>query len=492
MRRIPSRRPTGSAVDSLLLASVKIVSLGSTMANTMILSHSLSLTDYGTYAQGVLLVTICSDSTILGMADAVNYFFNRGGQRRLSRAYVRAIVMIQAVVGVVTALAMLIAQGAIGDYFNNPLLPPLIVLLMARPMLTNMTSVFQVLIVSIGQARVIAIRNLVLAALKFIAVLITATITSDLAILFAMLLALDAVSLLWFWDSFRRWQYPVWPSLPSRRRIRQILGLALPMGVYVLTATFMRQIGALVIGMNEPTERYAVYSNASMVLPLDLISASFLTVIVPIVTRYIGADQKERIRDLFRHYLAVGYLTTGTFAVACLVVAPEVVQVLYGARYLDGLAVFCLYLVTAMVRFASLSLILSAAGRTRALMVVSLAAVAANAVLCPLLYALIGFIGPAVASVVVNAAMTWALLRLSLKEIGGSLRSAFDPPDLGIYALSALAAAAAGAGARWALVSGGAPAPVTAVIVFTAVTAAVLALNRRSLIGSLRAINAMK
>ena len=50
----------------------------------------------------------------------------------------------------------------------------------------------------------------------------------------------------------------------------------------------------------------------------------------------------------------------------------------------------------------------------------------------------------------------------------------------------------AGAGARWALLSIGAPVPVIAVIVFTAVTAAVLALNRRSLMGSLRAINAMK
>ena len=66
---------SGSAVDSLLLAGVKFVTLGSTMANTMILSRSLSLEAYGTYAQGVLVVALCADATVLGLVDAVNFFF---------------------------------------------------------------------------------------------------------------------------------------------------------------------------------------------------------------------------------------------------------------------------------------------------------------------------------------------------------------------------------------------------------------------------------
>ena len=178
---------------------------------------------------------------------------------------------------------------------------------------------------------------------------------------------------------------------------------------------------------------------------------------------------------LFR---SVGCLTTVTFSVACLVVAPEVIQVLYGARYLPGYTVFCLYLVTAMVRFASLSLILSASGRTKALMVVSLVAVAVNAVLCIVLYSLIGFVGPALASVVVNVGMAVVLVRLSLREIDGGLATAFDPRAVGTYVLTTLAAAAAGYGLRWVLGSLGLPVPVIAAIVMCAVSAAVLALNQ--------------
>ncbi|WP_136313786.1 oligosaccharide flippase family protein [Actinomyces procaprae] len=494
-RAVNKRRPrlkSGTSTDSLLLAAVKIVTLASAMVNTMILSHSLSLTSYGTYAQGVLLVAVCSDGTILGMVDAVNYFFNRGGPNASARDYVRTILGLQTVIGLVTAAVLVAARGAISGYFSNPLLEPLIVLLALRPMLTNMMSMLQVLVVSIGRARAIAVRNLGFSALKLTAVLITALVTSSIAVLFIMLLALDLASVLWFWDCFRRWKYLLLPTRPRWALTRDILGFALPMGVYVMTSSVMRQVGALVIGMHEPTERYAVYANASTVLPLDVIPASFLTVIIPIVTRYLGAGRKDLVRRLFRNYLAVGYLTTVTFCVAAMVVAPEVIQVLYGARYLGGLAVFRLYLITTMVRFAGLSLILSAAGRTRTLMAVSLVAIAANIVACPTLYALLGFVGPAAASVAVNLVMTLTLLRLSLKEIDGGLASAFDVRTLGRYVLTTAAAALGGQALRMLLHTLGVPVLGVAVAVLCGVSAAVLLLNRGAVITSLREINAMK
>ena len=108
------RPRSGSAVDSLLLASVKLVTLGSTMANTMILSHSLSLEAYGTYAQGVLLVTLCADATILGLADAVNFFFNRDSRESATREYVNSVFVLQIVIGVATAAALVALRGAVG------------------------------------------------------------------------------------------------------------------------------------------------------------------------------------------------------------------------------------------------------------------------------------------------------------------------------------------------------------------------------------------
>ena len=483
---------SGSSVDSLLLAGVKLVTLSTGIVSTMVLSHSLSLHAYGTYAQGVLLVTLCADATVLGLADAVNYFFNREGGRGSSREYVRTVVVLQVLTGLSTALVLVALRGVIGGYFSNDDLVPLVVLLALRPMLTNMTTVLQVLVVSIGRARTIAVRNLVFSALKLSAVVVTALLTSSIAILLAMLLVLDVLSVLWFWDTFRRGAFAITLMRPHRDRVKEVLAFCLPMAVYVMTASLMRQIGALVIGMNESTQMYAIYANCTAILPFDVVAASFLTVIIPVVTRYVGAGRHERVLELFRHYLTVGYLTTVTFCVACLVVAPEFIEVLYGERYLPGGTVFRLYLLTAMIRFAGLSLILSASGRTRTLMAVSLVSVAANAVLCPVLYEVMGFVGPALASVAVNLVMAAALLRLSVRQLGGRISSVLPARGLGAYAVSAAGAGLAGCALRSALLGLGLPVAAVAALVFCAVSAAVLALNAAPLTASLRAINSMK
>ena len=105
------------------------------MANTMILSRSLSLEAYGTYAQGVLLVALGADATVLDLINAVNYFFNRDRRQDVAREYVNSIFVIQTAIGLVTAVLLVALRGAIGGYFSNPMLPALVVLLALRPML---------------------------------------------------------------------------------------------------------------------------------------------------------------------------------------------------------------------------------------------------------------------------------------------------------------------------------------------------------------------
>lgn len=60
----------------------------------------------------------------------------------------------------------------------------------------------------------------------------------------------------------------------------------------------------------EHTEILSVYTNAAKVLPFDMLTASFLTVLIPIVTRQIRAERFEDARVTLKAYLRVGYLAT--------------------------------------------------------------------------------------------------------------------------------------------------------------------------------------
>lgn len=492
MRLGSIKRLQGASVDSLLLAFVKFFTLGTGIINTMILSHSLSLQAYGTYSQGNLIVTLCANATVLGLADAANYFFNRGKGEKQLESYVNTVLTLLLVVGSATALGIIVGQQFIIGYFNNPLLQPIFIYIAFRPMLINMTSVLQVLVVSIGKAKMIAVRNAVFSALKLLAVLLTALVTSSVMVLFAILLALDLLTVAWFWSIFRRERFAIRPVVLHGRLVREILAFSISMALYVLTNSFTRQLGALVIGANESTDSYAIYANCATLLPLDVVSASFLTVMVPLVTRYIGRGDLEQARALFKNYLSVGYLTTVTFSVACLVVAPEMVRLLYGERYLPGLPVFMLYLISGMVKFANLSLILSASGKTKTLMTVSIVSVVVNAVACVAGYSLIGFEGPAVATVIVYVATMGVLLMFSLRELGGNLTDAFDGKAVAFYGVTAAAAALLGCVVKRALNSIGSPWLLTTCVVAVFVVAAILLINKKQLKTSLQNINKMK
>lgn len=482
----------GASADSLLLAFVKFFTLGTGIVNTMFLSHSLSLAAYGTYSQGNLIVVLCADATILGLADAANYFFNRESASGRTKDYVNTVFTTQLVVGAMTTAGILVGQGAIVGYFDNPLLQPVFVYIALRPMLTNMTSVLQVLVVSVGKAKAIAVRNAAFSFLKLIAVLFTALVTSDVVILFALLLALDLATVLWFWAIFRKDGFALRPIRLQTNLVKEILGFSIPMAVYVLATSLTRQTGALVIGANESTEVYAIYSNCAMALPLDVVSASFLTVMIPLVTRYIAQGERGRALELLRHYLAVGYQTTATFSVACLVVAPDLVRILFGEDYLPGLVVFRLYLIAAMVRFANLSLILSASGKTRTLMIVSIVSVIVNGAACLVGYGLVGFEGPALAAVVVNVVTMVALLSLSLSALEGRFSDAFEKRAVLKYLLTVACAGAIGFMVRNSLDWLGVPWAVAAVTVALFVVGSVFLMNRKSISASLKAINSMK
>ena len=65
------------------------------------------------------------------------------------------------------------------------------------------------------------------------------------------------------------------------------------MGIYVLTNSLCRDIDKMLIGGWYNTDQYAIYANCATLLPFDIISASFLTILIPILTRYFG----ERVQN---------------------------------------------------------------------------------------------------------------------------------------------------------------------------------------------------
>lgn len=66
----------GASWDSVFLTFVKLVTTLTAILQTKILSVGLSLSDYGTYSQANVVVSVCTAILLLGLVDAINYFYN--------------------------------------------------------------------------------------------------------------------------------------------------------------------------------------------------------------------------------------------------------------------------------------------------------------------------------------------------------------------------------------------------------------------------------
>lgn len=482
----------GSATDSILLAAVKLMTVAGALVTTMVLAHRLSLDLYGTYAQANLVITVASTATILGLADAVNFFFNRESEPDRGRAFADTIFTLQIIIGIVSAAVIIIAGPLLVSYFDNALLAALWPYIALRPLLANIGLSLQVLTISVGKAKSIALRNAAFSVLKLLSAVVISGVTADLRVLLLALLVLDLLSAGWFWYTLVMAKVRVRVVLPRWRDTRAIFAFSIPMGIYVATSVFGREVDKVVIAAHFDAEWYAIYANAAIILPLDIVSSSFLVVMIPILTRYLSQRHLTDARDLFKHYLAVGYLTTATFALACLLVAPDLIQVLYGEKYLPGVDVFRLYLVSSILRFAAASLVLSASGRSRLLMYVSLATMVLSSFLSVLGFELLGFVGPAWAAVLVALIGTSAILGLSVRQLEARWTEVFD--------LRALAYFVVVSGALFALSFGGVSylkglveTPLSRVLIFAPAFVLIsMALNFKQLSASLRAINSMR
>lgn len=413
-----------NSTDVLLLVFVRVITILGNFISVAILSRALSLSDYGIYSAGNLIVSVASSVILLGFSDAGNYYYNLGKENRES--YINTIFFLQFVMGLVCAAVIMIANGAITSYFHNPALKGMYIYLIFRPMLANMTVTLQPLQTAVGKARAIALWNLVVMLMKLAMVFITAYLTHDVLTVFIALLAVDIVSVVYYSESFRKNAFRIRWFRIDRTLIKEILEFSIPMGIYILANSLMKDTDKLVIGYFGTAEALAIYTNCSAQLPVCIISTAFLAVALPMITKSIQRSENAIAVRLCSAYLKIGYITTTILGMACIVLAPEAIKLLYGSKYLDGRGVFIAYVVVDMIRFANTTIVLTAKGRTKTLMAISITSLAVNAVLNIIIYKAVGFVGPAIATVIVSIATTYVLLKCSADTIETTVTGMLD------------------------------------------------------------------
>ncbi len=439
----------GIAVDSVWLTVTKLMTSFISIATTKLLAVEFSLADYGTYSQGLLIMSTATNLSILGLADGVNYFYNGCNDKEQSRKNVNTVFFIQSIVGTLCAIIIAASSGLITEYFDNPELSGVYLYIMFMPLLANFLSMYQVLFVSIGKSKSIAIRNLLLSIIKLVSVAVAATVTKDIKTVFLFTLVTDIVQVAYFTIVFANTKFAVNPFSIDKHKVKEILSYCLPLAVYILTNALNRDIDKYVISYFTDTESLAIYTNAAKVLPFDLLTTSFATVMIPVITKFVVNNEYEKSRNLYKNYLNFAYTTTWIIAFGAIVCSKELMLILYDKKYVAGLGIFIVYVLVDMIRFANVAIVLRAKGKTKELMIYSLAMLGLNFILNIILFKVMGLIGPAIATLLVTLGMNTAMLLHGSKIINCKLTQLIDFKDMFKLIVELAVVGAAAFGIRW-------------------------------------------
>lgn len=420
------RLRSGVSSDAILLMLVKLVTMVVGFAVTRLLSQYLSIYDYGTYSQALLLVSTVSSLTVLGMLDGVNYFYCSQQDPQQREKCIATIFACQCIVSTLAGFILMALSGTLVAYFENPGLRRLLVFCVLLPLFQNLLGMLQILLVSVGRAKLLAARNLVVSLVRLGAVLLVISVLQDVRIVLLTTLLLDVLQILFFVLILRGNGCTIRLCMVDFDLVKEIFAYCVPMAIFVAVNGLNRDLDKYVIALLTDTETVAVYTNASKQLPFDIIATSFCTVLIPKITRFIAQQNFREAKSLYRLFLEIAYMTTTMLCGAALAAAPQMVRLLYSEKYMAALDLFKIYILVDVVRFASITLILSAAGKTRLLMALGLTTLGMNGVLNVAFYYLWGVNGPAVATLVTSLTMGIVLLSFSARELKGKLRDLFD------------------------------------------------------------------
>lgn len=412
--------------DAAILAAVRLMTMGLSFITTRVLSTYLSKFEYGTYSQVLLIVSTTVSLTMLGFIDAANFYYCGTKETEKRESYIATILTLQCCTGTLAGAAILLLSGPICKYFGNQELRKYLIFAAILPLLQNGTSLLQVLFVSVGKARRLAIRNLIVSLVQLACAIAVGMYLRNIGLIFAVSVTLNVGQILFFIWSLRKSGCCIRLTSCDFGLSGSILKYSIPMAVFTIVNTLNRDLDKYLISAMSDTETLAVYSNAAKVLPFDILLVSFMTVLLPYITRQIAGKRYDEAIETYRTYLEISYVSTALLAFGVLVAAPEAMELLYSEKYLSGLPVFCIYILVDIFHFASITLILTASGKTKLLMQLGFAGLAVNFVLNILLYHLLGIPGPAIATLLVSLGMGSVILHYSAKELRVTIGALFE------------------------------------------------------------------
>lgn len=421
--------------DTIKLTASKVFAVLVSLVATMLLSRFRTLEEYGTYSQMLTAINLITAFFMLGLPNSINYFLGKAKSEDDKQKFINLYYTLSTILGIISGLVLLLSTPLIAKYYDNNLIKNFWYFLVFYPWAKVIMASIEYVLISYertnlimgyrifnGIALVGTILGVQLAGLGFTSYMIAFVVVEAIFAISVYVIVKNTAGKLSF-------------SL-NKNLLKTVLAFSIPIGLASIVGTINIELDKLLIGRLFSTEQLAIYTNASKELPLTIIAASFTAILMPHIVKLLDNKENEAAVKLWGNAITLSFALISFLVAGIFVFAPDVVEFLYGEKYLPGINVFRIYAILALFKFTYFGLVLNAVGKTKIIFYSSLITMLLNIILNYVLYLIFDFEGPAVATVISQVTMQAVQLIFTSKIIGVSLKRIFPWKSLGIITLT--------------------------------------------------------
>ncbi|MCA9538570.1 MAG: oligosaccharide flippase family protein [Myxococcales bacterium] len=401
-----SGRGRALTLKTLALASGQALTALSTLLATAVLTRALSVDEYATHRQALMIYGVAAPLLMLGLPKAL--FFFLPGETRRARAVIVENLILLTLGGLVFAVALPLggARLAAARFENPGLAEPLLLMAPYALCLAPVAALGACLTATDRVGPLlrfnIASRALLLAMIAAAAVLFHEAWATLLAhALWAALLVVPAIWLM------LRAVPATGERRPSRAGLRSQLSYSVPLGLAGLLGALSAQLDKLIVSSMCSTREFAIYVTGALELPLvGIITRSMGAAVLPEFTKAHKSGEPGDIIALWQQAMHASLLLLAPVMYVVLLLGPELMRFLFSDDYIEAAAPLRVYALLLPLRSAVYGSVLMATDRTRFVTVSAALALAVNAGLSVLFVRWLGPTGAAWATVLTVYATT--------------------------------------------------------------------------------------
>jgi O-antigen/teichoic acid export membrane protein len=409
---------------TLMLSSGQIITGLATMVIFAVLARVLSVRDYGSFMQVMLVYSSALPFMAMGLPDALFYFLPRSPERARGIVYENLGILL--LMGVVFA-GLLLGGGAglVARLFKNPDLRSPLKLIAWYPLL--MLPVLSLPACLLARGRVVPVPVFAVAARATMLLLVVGagliweTLTAVVMGLVASALVVVGPGVKLMLSACGGAN-----SKPTWQGAKDQLHYSWPVGAAGLVGVLSLKLNQIVVSSICTPEQFAVYANGAVEIPVvAVVMGSLRSVLAPDFVKLYEEGQLEKARLLWRRATVSVSAILIPVMVYLEVLAPEVMRLVFSAKYEAAAIPFRVLLLLLVMRSISLNSVFLASGNSRFIFYRGIETLLLNVVLSIILVKHFGYVGASVGLVL--AMYLWAvpfslwksarILRSSVREV---------------------------------------------------------------------------